>query len=220
MEEIVNNNPFNIKSFIEEKLDFVIEDLGILQYNIVGKFLWGSRLFGTNLSFGRNDYDYVIVLKSFEDGYSLESIGDVDLHILSEKEFISELKSYDIMCLECYFTKNPIKQLKGIDFILDKWEIRKSFSSTSNNSWVKAKKKIILENEDNVIGLKSLVQSFRLLDEAIELAKFGTITYDKEPIKIPEHLVLNPNWDELKLLFQDDYNKKSSELRILCPKLS
>jgi len=122
-----------------------------------------------------------------------------------------------------YYQKEPIMKC-DIDFELNLQTLRKSISSITSNSWVKAKKKIELPNEDSKIGLKSLYHVFRTLDFGIQIAKYGKIEdYNfiggLNPVRDNDiDNILNPKWDYWNEKLKKKYNAKMSEFRILAPK--
>ncbi|KAL9646506.1 hypothetical protein ABK040_006565 [Willaertia magna] len=66
---------------------------------------------------------------------------------------------------------------------------RKPISAKSNNSFVKAKKKIIVEKELK-IGLKSLFHSLRILHFGIQIAKHGKIINFEEATELYKDIVV------------------------------
>lgn len=144
-------------------------------------FGYGSRVYGTNTP--SSDRDFICLSQStdvYEDprgtcqAYSLEDFKKKIIeHDVSILESISLILSHNtdqfrIMpwadeylfeILTCYKENFNIPSL------------RKSFSQVSSNSFVKAKKKIVLENEDSYIGIKSLFHSIRILDFGTQIAK-------------------------------------------------
>ena len=126
--------------------------------NIIGIYNYGSCLYGTSNE--NSDLDYCIVLEDksgifYNEKYIQIETEDLDLHIMSKSFYEMLLVRHDIMALEMYYQEDPILKCE-VDFELDLQVLRKSISSIVNNSWVKAKKKMTLEDEDSYIGLKSL----------------------------------------------------------------
>jgi len=176
-------------------------------------FLFGSRLYGTDVP--ESDYDYVIVSDDVDNEYHYETY-EVDLHIYSESKFRELLDAHDIQTLECYYQMDD--ELRAyLDFKLDKWKLRKTVSSIANNSYVKCKKKL-LDGED-YIGLKSLFHSVRILDLGIQIAR------GEDPIDFTNRfedynyiMKIGSDWDKLNSEYKPVVNKLSSQFRKLCPK--
>lgn len=150
-----------------------------LQFNITPEdihtiYPYGSIVYGTNTN--QSDEDYVVIVDGINDDVHLQFESDfLDIHIITVDHFKFLLNRCDIMALEAYFSKWPIKNDLEIDFELNLPALRKSISHTVSNSWVKAKKKVKLENEDSWVGYKSLFHAIRILDFGIQIAETGKI---------------------------------------------
>lgn len=133
--------------------------------------IWGSHLYGTHND--KSDTDIIIISnvdKSFE--YTDEQ-ENIDFQIYNKKDWELMLKRAHIMALECYFQNDPIKHYEFF-FDCDYKQIRHSISAVVSNSWVKAKKKVLVENEPHK-GYKSMFHSIRILDFAIQIGEYGGI---------------------------------------------
>jgi hypothetical protein len=133
------------------------------------------------------------------------------------------------MAMECYFQENPIKSL-NLEINFELKQLRHSISSTSNNSYVKCKKKLTIEeqNEQNqYIGVKSLFHSIRIIKLGIEIAKKITIEKDnvldfnsnnlfKEILEFSKNV--NYKWENLHEKYKPIFNKYSTEFKKLAPK--
>ena len=188
--------------------------------SIVGIYQYGSRVYGTAIE--TSDWDFVVINNNGFD-FLFES-DNVDIHYISIETYNNKLKEHDIMALETYYQNiygEPIKEYE-IEFKLDLQKLRKSVSSVCNNSFVKFKKKLILENEDNYIGIKSLYHSIRI-------AELGT------KIAIGDHTMLKPSsylwttikedaeecnydWETLNKKYKPIFNEEMSEFRKVAPK--
>jgi len=201
----------------------ILEKQKIKNEDILNIYIYGSRCYGT---FNNNsDYDIEVVLKTNSHN-NIEIKGFYNLHINSQINFINNLKLMKIHELECIFSKKEKILKQTIDFKsnlkINKKLLRKSVSSKSNNSYVKAKKKIILKEENNFIGYKSLFHSLRILDFGTQIANNNKII-DFTSCNILWKEILNDyynnlSYEELKLKYQPIYNEKKSIFKLSCPK--
>lgn len=185
-----------------------------------GIYIYGSRLYGTNSE--TSDYDFVLVYDQFENGYEALKIGSDDIHIFSKSEFNKHLNDCDIMALESFFQAEPIKACNGIAFKLDLPTLRRRISSIVSNSWVKAKKKVLLEDEDNKIGYKSLFHSFRILDFGIQLAETGKIENYSSMNYILDSIYSmvseGKSIEDIQNVLKPLHNEMATKFRLLAPK--
>jgi len=182
--------------------------------------LFGSQILGT--SNDKSDYDINIILsniESFENQlYYTENNKEYNFNIFSKEEFLEKLNNYDIAILESYFS--PISVFFfDINFQINLQKLRVWISSTSDNSWVKCKKKLILNWEDKYIWYKSLFHSFRIIDLWIQLAKYWKIvnfqTYKDLYFEIISQKL---SWEELNEKYKLRWNTLRSEFKQLAPK--
>ena len=206
----------NLKLLLIESLLSVNYD--IPSNKIVGVYSFGSSTYGTQTE--NSDSDFVIIVDMEQDYIQHES-KTVDMHIMSIDYFKKKLNDHDIMALEAYFNPNPIKKFET-DFELNLVKLRHQISSVVSNSWVKAKKKVSLENEDSWVGWKSLFHSLRILEFGNQIAKNGKIT---------DYTCMVPLWVEIISFVQQDkdineimgyykptYNVERTKFRKLAPK--
>ena len=209
------------KIFIENILEFKAPK--IKKEDILSIYRYGSFLYGTANE--NSDLDFIIVLKDdsaiFEESEYIQIESEtLDLHILSKSYYIKILEEHNIMALEMYFQEDPIMKCK-VDFKIDLPTLRRSISSIVSNSWVKAKKKMQLIDEDSYIGLKSLFHSFRILDFAISIAKYNRINYRTERLFWEDLLIeweTNKTWDFYFTKYKKVHNSLNTEFRKLAPK--
>jgi predicted nucleotidyltransferase len=183
---------------------------------------FGSITYGTSTP--TSDIDITVVY-DYENEEEFQYLSpDLDIQFISIPLFIRWLNECNIKSLETYFYKdkiiNTFDDIKNFRVIL--FQLRKSISSIVNNSWVKAKKKVLLEDEDNYIGFKSLFHSFRILLFGIQLAKTNSI-YDftegnKYWIEIMEMVKNGISIEEILLHFKPIHNQLQTEFRKLAPK--
>lgn len=208
---------------------------GILRSRITDMFLRGSIVYGTYEE-GVSDIDYLVVVDDSCDGilsdypkgeFQFEVVNDYidsksDFTFVTQANFITSIRNNEIDRLECLFTKKS--EYYDSMFILDKWKLRKSVSSICSNSWVKAKKKLIVDKDYNLrIAQKSLWHSLRIYMFGIQIAKYNTIKDFSEANYLWNEIKNEPDpiWDVYYAKYKPLFNKLHSELVELCerPKL-
>lgn len=182
-------------------------------------FEYGSKVYGNNDE--NSDDDFVVILKSDDNIYEQIESPEVDIHIISLPKYQKMLDEHHIMALECYFSDDSLNPTGK--FKLDKEKLRKEISGKSSNSWVKAKKKMTLEEEDSHIGLKSLYHSIRILDFGIQIAETGQIYNWKgnfhnfmKDNEVPEKDKYS--WDYWDNRLKELYKDKKHYFKTVCPK--
>lgn len=180
---------------------------------ILRVYSYGSRVYGCNTE--DSDYDYVIIVESNEDlYYNVEKI-NVNITVYSESEFIRRIRNHHITALECIFQEKDDPYLQY--FELDKSQLRRSFSATASNSFVKCKKK--LKQGDYYIGKKSLFHSIRILGYGTQIALAGRIV-DYSAYNSFHKIIMGMTtneWSDYEKLFKPIFNHKKSEFRRLAP---
>jgi len=189
--------------------------------DILGIYQYGSRVYGTAAE--KSDWDFVVITKSanLKSEYSSDNL---DIQLMDIDTYIHKLKEHDIMAMETYYSnieKIPIREI-DVDFVLDLPTLRKSVSSVCNNSFVKFKKKLTLENEDNYIGIKSLFHSLRIAELGRLIATgsekvLETDTYLWERIK-KDAIECNYDWETLHKIYKPLFNEAMTEFRLVAPK--
>ncbi len=197
------------------------------KYNPSAIFPYGSSVYQNKIP---EDYDFIIVT---DNSYFQEAFEDngikFEITNYSKEEFINKLKDHEISILECIFIKHKNFYISDtikdviINFSLEKEKLRESCSQKSSNSYVKAKKKLIIDEDYNVnVSLKSLWHSFRILDFAKQLATNSEIDplsvnnlYDEI---VKDYLMYRNDWDKLHEKYKPLHNKVASEFKLICPK--
>lgn len=192
---------------------------GIEHSNIVNIYLFGSQVYNTFNKF--SDYDFVVILNNnFEEGLEIKE-NLLNIHLYSFEYAQSELLKHNVKFLELYFLPDDFKiENKKFFFELNLSLLRKNISSTSNNSWVKCKKKLTVEENQYYIGIKSLFHSFRILDLGIQIAKNKTIDFSSKNY-IWFSLLHHKNkllWEDIYNEYKQDYNLLASEFKKIAPK--
>jgi predicted nucleotidyltransferase len=191
-----------VLNLLKQKYNLVEADIEI--------YLFGSRVYGTFSE--RSDSDYIVITD--KDINNQEIKHDlVNIHIYNRQHFQKMLFEHKIIALEIFFLYNT-----SFDFDLDKSLLRKEISGKASNSFVKCKKKLLVEN-DYYIGLKSLFHSLRIIDFGIQIADKGRI-YDFSSCNDIWN-DLNSRfwtWNELNEIYKPVFNSKMTEFRKVCPK--
>jgi predicted nucleotidyltransferase len=136
-------------------------------------YLFGSRVYGTHSE--NSDWDIIIVgnnsVESIEIKHELYNI-----HVYTPKKFQEDLDWHMPKNLECYFAPDWAKLKEDIkfNFTLKHPKLRHATSHVSSNSWVKARKKLLVADEYN-IGIKSLFHAIRIPMFSTQIANFGEI---------------------------------------------
>ena len=186
---------------------------------ILGNYPFGSITYGTVTE--KSDHDFVVIVDMDIDYIQHES-EMIDAHIMSVHRYKKMLEDHDIMALEVYFNPMPIKKFET-EFKLNLPQLRRKISATVSNSWVKAKKKVTLENEDTYVGIKSCFH-------AIRIARMGTLIANNEKDIFPQSNVVlwndilqdannsNYDWDTLNTIYKPLLNAALSEFRKVATK--
>lgn len=167
-----------------------------------GIFIYGSSVY---LNKEPTDVDVIVVTDTsiiMDDFINSDGI-KLDLHIIPLQEFKNRLQDHDVVIMECIINNEKCiltDALKNIldSFVLEPQALRSSFSKVSSNSYVKAKKKLIVpETYDVLSSMKSLWHSFRILQFGIQ------IIYHYKSKSDFNWQVSNDLWDSIVL----DYEK-------------
>ncbi len=189
----------------------VHEERDHIEHPIVGRFLFGSHIYGVaNLE---SDKDYIVAIVAPEGTmYNTKDFEGNDYVCYSYADFKNAIRAHKVQMLEIYF----YYELFAIEFKLDLKLLRKEFSSVASNSYVKCKKKIA--DGEVYIGLKSLYHSLRILTYAIQIAKHGRIVdFDVANVYYKQIMSIGGDWEKLHKTFKPIYNGLKSELRALAP---
>lgn len=188
--------------------------------NILNVYQYGSRVYG---SYNENsDYDYILVVKEH---FKSDCI---DYHVYTKEVFQMTINEQEISVLECIFAPKQfvLKETVQFTFNLDKEKLRKSISTIVNNSYVKAKKKIIIVGDyDLNAGIKSFFHSYRILNFGVQIALKGYIyNYNScnwlltDLQKLSKQYDHNELWDMIETKYKEEHKNKKHQFKMLCPK--
>jgi predicted nucleotidyltransferase len=176
-------------------------------------YLYGSHVYGTNGE--KSDYDFIVV-GNLPTSSEKPEFGD--LHFYSKEDFTRLLQEQEISALECYFLPPEFKRESfPLTWSLNLEQLRASCAQKASNSWVKAKKKLLVEQEP-YIAQKSLFHSLRILHFAIELATTETLINFNSLSLWQEVQSLPLDWDQWVDHFKPQYNSLKSQFKKSAPK--
>jgi predicted nucleotidyltransferase len=200
-------------------IDDIIKASGLHKSRVHNIYLFGSRVYETHSD--NSDWDIIVVANNSVEAIEIKS--DLyNIHIYTPKKFQEDLDWHMPKNIECLFAPSCAKLQEKIkfDFTLDVRKLRHAISHVSSNSWIKAKKKISQNNDDDYyIGVKSLFHSLRIPMFATQIATTGCINdftsanfiWNKINSKIW-------TWEELDLEFRELRNNILTEFRKLTEK--
>ena len=176
--------------------------------------VYGSPCYKTN----NTNSDIDIICLTFEENIDKEyHIDNISIRLIDIDLYIDKLWNLeDMVILESYYSNIKLKEDVKIDFELDKEKLRRLVSSTSSNSWVKAKKKI--NQGDYNTGMKSAFHSLRIVMFGIQLAKYNKIIDWECCTTIWSELNEKQlTFEEIKKQYTKLRNNLLTEFRLLCP---
>ena len=211
------------------KVDDIIKVTGIHPSRVFNVYIFGSRVYGTYNS--SSDWDIIMVANNSVEAIELsKTVIDefsfnlntryikYNIHVYTPDRFQRDLDWHRMNNLECIFAPEwaKLKEDKKFNFKLDLAKLRHATSHISSNSWVKSKKKILIEDE-YYSGIKSFFHSIRIPMFATQIVRNGTITDFTAANFIWRKLVFEEiphykrkdcrwDWDGLNLEFKITYN--------------
>lgn len=198
----------------------------IADNNILNIYLFGSTVYGTRNK--NSDYDYIVVCKELPVFGELYNIEDETFHFHTIRNFELLLDLNEIQTLECMYLPKQfiLKEDVIFEFVIDKHSIRTSVSTITSNSFVKGKKKLIVQGDyDKYIAIKSIFHSIRILDFAIQiLTENKIVNYSSmnwimtDLLKISETRESVELWELINSKYLSLFKQKSSEFKQLAPK--
>ena len=185
-------------------------------------YRYGSYVYGTVGP--QSDID-IIMVSEIEEPYIQFHIGKLNCTTFSIKEFEKRLYEYDMTMLECIFLSDDFIIKSDHDysdgFEIDKYKLRRAVAEKASNSFVKAKKKFIVEESRNIyVGKKSLFHSLRIPMFGKQLGIHGRII-DYSVANNYWPLIRDcdiDDWKYYKKKYQPIFNSIMSEFRKVAPK--
>lgn len=190
--------------------------------------VWGSRLYGSAHAESDHDFQVVVPDKVIDEirialsrGWNARR-GDVHLH--TEADYLQALEDCKPWALETHMAPDLFRTTGEMSikytYNFDKKKLRDEFAKAASNSYVKCKKKLIVDNDFSpLIAKKSMFHSLRLLDYAWQIAKMGRIVDWSASNNHLRNIMLLPNdWKTIEAEYKPIYNQLASALREACPK--
>lgn len=220
----------------------ILKELNLLlNETVINIDFWGSEIYGTSSK--KSDKDIVLIYESDKEIYDViqtkdypnlfyDELANVDLHIISSTAFQRLLDEHNIMALEVYYHSKDFLQ-DYFEFNLSLDTLRRKISAVVSNSWAKARKKLDIPEEDDYLGLKSLLHSIRILSFGIDIASNANIDFEKVLInsktgekisclnlwhRINQKYESGWRWKEFKEHYTPIQNANATLFRILSPK--
>ena len=165
-----------------------------------------------------SDNDYIVVVNDNSNYPEQLKINEDDYSFYTETQFRGLIRQHEISVLECLFLDPQfiVKENVKFNFVLDLAQLRESISQKSSNSFVKAKKKLIVEKDyDPYIGKKSLFHSLRIILFGTQIAQNGRITNYEAANVYYNDIVKSEivEWNYYKEKYQPIYNNLKTEFR-------
>lgn len=214
---------------IKNKLE---NDIGL---NVLAIIPYGSQVYKNKVA---SDFDFYIIVEEDNVEQDIHK-DDIDLSIISKNKFLNECNNNTVKSIESLYT-DPKTENYYVDkdfgitlqllkkTVINKSKMRENFSKTTSNSYVKAKKKIIVEEDfDYMTSLKSLWHSIRINDFAIQILEKEKIDftsmnnlYTEIENDYKKYNVDNKEdmWKNIHSKYKPIFNQKSSMLKKICPK--
>ena len=180
---------------------------------------YGSFVYGT-FQKEISDYDYIVIIPDKFSDLDKEQFetDDCQYSFYTQSTWQEKLNNNDVDAIETYFLPQEfiIKETVKFQTEIKKEKIRENFSKTASNSFVKCKKKLIVEKDFAPrVGKKSLWHSLRIIDFGTQILKYGKIKDYTSTNYLYDEIVNyeDNNWKYYKEKYQQLYNKMKTEFR-------
>jgi hypothetical protein len=183
-------------------LEQILEKAVIHPLKVKACYVFGSNVYKTNRD--GSDWDIKLIANGTVSNLELRR-GLYNIHVITPQDFEKQLIEHKPGSVECVLAPDEFRIKDGdFSFKMNIPSLRHSFSHTSSNSWVKAKKKI--NQGDYDIGIKSLFHSIRIPMYGIQIAETG---------KIIDWTVANEVYDKLYSRYDWTWEELDEEFREL-----
>lgn len=195
----------------------ILDRAGLNDTDVISAYQYGSRVYGNFTS--KSDWDFIFVIKNKANEQFSDNM--ININFFDEAGHKTRIINHEISALETLFVDSEfiLKESYKVPFKLNLSMLRHSLSSKSSNSWVKAKKKLTVEEDyDLDVGRKSLWHSIRIIDFGIQIATTGRIYNYGSCNALYRDIMQSYDWVTLFDKYKDDYNKILTEFRKVAPK--
>jgi predicted nucleotidyltransferase len=202
-------------------LNEIIAACGQKTDNVLAVYPYGSRVYGTDSS--TSDYDFIVVVSSLlSNGVVVQSdqysYNNLNINVYQKDHFQHLIDEHSISVLECVFLPASLVLLERHKFRyrFDESKLRSSISKKADNSWVKSKKKLIVEKDHNPYAAKkSLFHSLRILMFGLQIATKKRIVDYSEANELWHRISLDQSvdWEHYRAVYGLIYNDLKSRLR-------
>lgn len=192
-------------------LDFLDQALNIYEY--------GSIVYGTHQE-GKSDRDYIVIIS---DDYVIQTdqVEHQNCHynIFHASKWQEKLNNNEVDAMEIFFMQKKHVVKETIKFTADiiPSKIREQFSATASNSWVKAKKKLIVpDSYAPRIAKKSLWHSLRIIEFGIQILTTDKINNYSSMNYLYDEIVNNDinEWAHYQNKYKSLYNHLKTQFRL------
>jgi hypothetical protein len=187
--------------------------------NALNIYEYGSIIYGTYIE-GKSDYDYIVIVPDDYDTDKQIEYNNCHYNIFHLSNWLIKLEHHDVDAIETLFLpeQHIIKEEIKFEIVIDPIKLRESFSCMASHSWVKCKKKLILDSIDYnpYIAKKSLWHSLRIIDFGTQIYHTGRINNYSSMNQFYDEIINNSinDWDYYQLKYKPIYNKMKTEFRI------
>lgn len=208
--------------YSKENINDIMAVIDIPSSHILSVFQYGSRVYGTHTE--DSDWDFVFVCSACGHGEHTRQfiVGDLNITCYELDMFLKMLKDHHVTAMECFYLPDEFIWRNNIAYRVEfnSQILRSAFSSVASNSWVKGKKKFIVDKDYNpYIGKKSIFHSLRLAIFGRQIAKDGKISNYTEANWIWNRInELPDDWPIIEEKLKPLRNMLLTEFRCYAPK--
>ena len=184
----------------------------------INVYCFGSYVYGVSTE--KSDRDYIAIMPNgYNELCEQMHFDNCDFNLFSEDIWVDMCKKNCIETLECAFLDERyiVKETKKYDLPLNYDFVRVVISSITSNSFVKAKKKLMVEKDYNPYsGKKSLWHCLRLLMFGIQIMDNNKILDYTIANQYYDDIVKNEcvDWEYYKQKYKPIYNHLHSTFKL------
>ena len=179
----------------------------------------GSRVYGTDGP--GSDRDHEVIVDDGWDGEEQAEVGEGgrmrQYTLLTRSRWLREAEECTVLFCECAFLPEglSVTPLAPDGWAPDPERVRRQFSRTASNSWVKCKKKLTVPGSlDPYVAKKSMWHSLRILMFGIQILEHGRIVDYREANPLYAEVMAMPDdWGAIDARFRPLRNELRSRFR-------